>query len=242
MEGKVTDLTGIGKLADSKLLNQFYSDAIEPAAKELGAILGNTAKAAHLILAPIQLMAVGQHYFKAMLEEIIASVPEERQQPAKPSISAPVLMELRFTEEGSHLRTMYMNLLKRAIDKERCDEAHPAFVKLVGQLSPLEAVLLRFMNKEPIVTVECRKHAYSQTAFVEMLETNFRDEHGNNRIDELSMCLEHLEGLNIAHYYVDRAMRQPTVSRFPESTGLMTLETKSRLSQLGKLFVRACEP
>ncbi|WP_211960885.1 Abi-alpha family protein [Cupriavidus plantarum] len=35
-----------------------------------------------------------------------------------------------------------MNLLSRGMDRERVGEAHPAFIQIVGQLAPDEAVLI----------------------------------------------------------------------------------------------------
>src|SRR5208337_3598331 len=73
-------------------------------------------------------------------------VPEDRQQEAAPSIAIPILMDLRFMEDDNPLTELYLNLLARAIDKERCNEAHPAFAKIIGQMSPDEAMVMYVMR------------------------------------------------------------------------------------------------
>ena len=45
-------------------------------------------------------------------------------------------------EDDNPLTELYLNLLARAIDKERCDEAHPAFVTIIEQMSPDEAMVM----------------------------------------------------------------------------------------------------
>ena len=75
-------------------------------------------------------------------EKVTADVPEDRQQAAPSHIAGPALQNLVFLDEDSPLAELYLELLKRAIDKERSNEAHPAFIKIIEQLSPEEAVLL----------------------------------------------------------------------------------------------------
>jgi hypothetical protein len=43
---------------------------------------------------------------------------------------------------------MYLNLLAKAIDKDQSSKAHPAFVKVIGQLSPDEALLIDGISKK----------------------------------------------------------------------------------------------
>ena len=61
-------------------------------------------------------------------------------------------MNLRFMEDENPLTELYLNLLARAIDKERCNEAHPAFIKIIEQMSPDEAMVLYVLNGDcPLV-------------------------------------------------------------------------------------------
>ena len=54
------DLTGLGKLADSKVVTATYDDLLGKAAKEGGKALEDVVKAFRLFTAPLQLLAVAQ--------------------------------------------------------------------------------------------------------------------------------------------------------------------------------------
>jgi hypothetical protein len=49
---------------------------------------------------------------------------------------------LRYQEEENPITDMYIALLARAMDRERVGEAHPAFIPILGQLAPDEALLI----------------------------------------------------------------------------------------------------
>ena len=143
------DVTGVGKvaesmakIADSQLAIKAYDDLLADAMKEGGKALSDIIKGLRLFTTPLQFLALWQDRLMARLETARAKVPEDRQQEAAPSIALPILMELRFMEDENPLTELYLNLLARAIDKERCSEAHPAFVKIIEQLSPDEAMVM----------------------------------------------------------------------------------------------------
>lgn len=143
----IGDLAGAGKLADSKLLNKVYDDALSPLMHQLGEISEDVAKAGRLVFLPLRMLAANFDRIAKWIEDIAKDVPDERRQEAPPSITGPVLRKLLETEDENPLVQLYLELLKRAIDKERCDEAHPAFVKIIEQLSPDEALMLFLMRK-----------------------------------------------------------------------------------------------
>ena len=139
----VSDLVGLGKLADSKLVQSLYKDLEKAGVPEQsGKLLTDTIKAFRLFTAPIQLLALGQDLLEKRLERVRNKVPEERQIEAHPQIAGPILQNLRFMVDGDILTEMYLNLLARAIDRDRVGEANPAFVKIIEQLCPDEALLL----------------------------------------------------------------------------------------------------
>lgn len=67
------------------------------------------------------------------------SVPEENQIPAPASLTVPLIERIKYLEDENYLTDLYLNLLTRAIDKDRVNEAHPAFFHIIEQLSPDEA-------------------------------------------------------------------------------------------------------
>ena len=115
----------VAKIIDSQVANKAYDDLLADAMKEGGKALADTVKAFRLFTAPIQLLAVAQDRLAVFCDRVRAKVPEDRQQEAAPSIALPILMDLRFMEDENPLTELYLNLLARAIDRERCSEAHP---------------------------------------------------------------------------------------------------------------------
>ena len=90
----------MAKIGDSQLANKAYDDLAASPMREGGKALTDLVKAFRLFLAPIQLLAVAQDRLAAFCDRVRAKVPEDRQQEAAPSIALPILMDLRFMEDG----------------------------------------------------------------------------------------------------------------------------------------------
>lgn len=131
------------KILDTNLAKTVYRDGLTKPTQETGEIVTDVVKTARLFMAPFQLAAAYQDRFRMWIDRVIRQVPEERRVPAPPQIAGPIFEELRYREEGDILTEMYLNLLSKAIDKKQSNQAHPAFVKIIGQLSPDEALILK---------------------------------------------------------------------------------------------------
>jgi len=230
------DLTGLGKLADSKVITKAYDDALHEPMREGGKFLLDAAKAFRLFLAPTQLLAVVQDRLAAFCERVRQRVPENQQVEAAQSIAIPILLSLKYMEDDNLLTELFLNLLTRAIDKERVSEAHPAFVRIIEQLSPDEAVLLyllrnhdirwnmpRTLTEEPTWSVRlhsvpeyqpflCEQIAYPQNCF---------------------MYLSHLRALDLLYHYDN-----PEPTLFHGRVEYRTFVT----TEFGDLFIKACVP
>ena len=95
--------------------------------------------------------------------------PEEIQQP-DPSVVGPLIESLKFNLHRPELRSMYLNLLETSMDKDQAQAGHPAFVKIIEQMVPDEAKILRYLathgNVAPIVDLVQRekdRHALRYT-------------------------------------------------------------------------------
>lgn len=239
------DFTGLGKVADSvanfgnsKLPNKVYDDLLTEAMQEGGKTLTDVVKAFRLFLAPIQLLAVAQDRLAAFCERVRAKVPETQQQEAVPSIALPVLMNLRFMEDNNPLTELFLNLLARAIDRERCNEAHPAYVKIIEQMSPDEAmVMFQFRSQErwPIPPPMDRG----------VIEGFFPLETLANPKD-FRLYFEHLESLNLLQQSGRKIELEPKYAVW----GSDSLEAITRVverdndriqvTSFGRRFIKAC--
>ena len=211
------DPTGLTKLMDPELLNKAYDDLLAAAMQEGGKALVDTIKAFRLFTAPLQLLAVAQDRLARYCEKARQLVPEERQVEAPASIALPAMSALRCIEDDNPLTELYVNLLARAIDKERIGEAHPAFVKIIEQLSPDEALIM-LQIKEPM---------------------EFRGREAPKWLTypgNFGMYISHLESLNLI--VIQGAPDVNLSSPDPSDAYLY----RSEVTKFGLLFVKACIP
>jgi hypothetical protein len=148
---KISDLVGLGDIADSELAHKVYDDAASGMMREVGMGLAHVAKSCRLLLAPFQLAATWQSRLDKWYDRIINEVPEDRHTQAAPEIAAPALQRMIFIDDENPLMDLYIQLLARAIDKDRKDEAHPAFLKIIEQLSSDEALLLFHLRRGDVI-------------------------------------------------------------------------------------------
>ena len=119
----------------------------KPATREIGTALGNIVKVARFLLAPIDYLAAQHGRWQRYLERVGQKVSEESRIEAHPQLAGPVLEGLRYLKEDDLIAELYINLLARAIDRDRVAEAHPAFASIITQLSPDEALILYYLKK-----------------------------------------------------------------------------------------------
>lgn len=165
------EISEITKLGDTKIVGKIYDDAFAGAFQEFGGLLTDAVKAARLIATPIRAMGLWQDRTARWLERSIKGIPEERRIEPAPSVAGPIMLELAFMEETNPLADLYVNLLARAMDRDRAKEVHPAFVKIIGQLSPIEVMLLEFLSETEIETKSYYSHevAFEHHQLIETL-------------------------------------------------------------------------
>lgn len=124
------------------IVKRTYKDGASGAVKQVGALATDLVKGARFILAPVQYMAHFQDRLEAYFERVSNSIPEDQQVPPSPSLLLPLLEKLKYQDEQDILTSLYIELLTRACDKERVNEAHPAFINIIPQLSSDEAKII----------------------------------------------------------------------------------------------------
>lgn len=223
----------------TELAKLVYPDLLQPLAKEVGSTLGDIAKVSRLVLFPIQLAAVGQDRVLDWMNRLRA-VPEDQRIKPAPEIAGPVLMSLPFTTEGEILESMYLNLLKRAMDKSHVDEAHPAFAQIIGQLSADEAVLLMILRGRRNCGLRELEPTSNLSHFLKMDRVQIQiDDKVLERLqfpNNVKMDLQHFLALNLLEW--DQATDGPVFGP-PQSHKTVR---RSRFSSFGELFLKACVP
>lgn len=126
-----------------------YQDLLQPATKELGVALQTAIKTVHIALAPVSAMVWGYDKIKEFIENRVAQklskIQPDRIISPEVHIAGPIIEALRFCGYQEQLREMYANLLATAMDAEMARKAHPSFVEIIKQISPDEAILMKYI-------------------------------------------------------------------------------------------------
>ncbi|MGE5493548.1 MAG: DUF4393 domain-containing protein [Actinomycetota bacterium] len=219
-----------------------YQDLAQPAVREAGEALGNVAKVARFALAPIDYLASFQDRWQRYLKRLSEKVPEERLVEPSPQVAGRVLDGLRYADEDGVIAEMFLNLLARAMDKDRVSEAHPAFPLLISQLSPDEAMFLfqvkgpgvrrveKYIDPHSLTYGYPRRSSVAYDFPLDVLSFPGNIEIYHNHLRTLNLIGEELVG-------------EPDHSE-SERSGYTTtaVEENIEFTPFGRLFARACIP
>lgn len=126
-----------------ELLKAVYSDAVSGTLQEVGKIGVDAAKTFRLALFPLQFTAALQDRLSQYIDTAIRKVPSEQRIPPQQSLVLETCERLRHCSPEELVAHLYVELLARAMDRNRVGEAHPAFIYLISQIAPDEIHVLR---------------------------------------------------------------------------------------------------
>ncbi|QQG65652.1 DUF4393 domain-containing protein [Desulfobulbus oligotrophicus] len=226
----------------SKILpvDKIYEDIAQPAFREIGDAARSSVRAARFLLAPVDYLAAHQVRWQRWLKKINDQVPEKNLILAHPQLTGPAIEGLRYLEEENILAELFVNLLARSIDKDRVSEAHPAFAKIIAQLSPDEALIIYLLNKEERILKQYSKYFHKTSTFGprEIVENHFplaKLAYPQNYF----MYMDHLFSLNLAGVW--QHGNQEPIMKNGLQTGV-NITSYAQLTPFGKLFSKACLP
>ena len=83
--------------------------------------------------------------FETEINEKISQIPPDNVIEPKASIAAPTIQALAYSHEEIDLKEMYLNLLSTAMDDRHFQDAHPAFVEIIKQMTSEEARIAKLL-------------------------------------------------------------------------------------------------
>lgn len=268
-EDKIETIVDLVKVYP-KAIEKVYEDSAASALKEMGGLATDIVKAIRLVTAPIQYMGSLQDRLVIHLSKVANDVPKENQITPPASMLLPLLEKLKYQGEEEVLTNLYVELLKRACDKDRVTEAHPAFFNIIGQLSEDEALILfhmmRISNDPGTYFISKDQHAENKIInhdnFKDILQPiNSKKHHIHTMnspkfkkrlfplheilaIQHIDVYLSHLSSLNLIELF-----NSPGIVEifFNEGEARKHKTQKKRiicyrLSSFGELFAQACVP
>lgn len=236
----MADLEKLANILGADTVKEIYKDGASQPLQETSKVAVDFIKAMRLFTAPVQLLAAYQDRLTVHLDKVRQKVATEDQIEAPASLSGPILERLKYLEDDNYLTKLYLNLLARAIDRKRINEAHPAFKNVVDQLSPDEALFLYKLKDVEIEMVSHRKYNHITNLF-----SNYKITESGIDINEFTfpdnfeMYYSHFESLNLVRWPVYH--KEFPKDEFGNQNGLIEY-SKILLTDFGKLFVKACIP
>lgn len=198
------------------LLGRMYDDTLSPGAKEVGGAISDLVKTMRLLAWPLQMGAALQERFRDDLFKALERVPIDRRVAPSLKIFADCCENSKFETEPT-LREMWSQLLSRACDRDRLEEAHPAFPGIIKQLAVSEVIVLnafRTSNRPVIWMYKGINPTTNMPAY--KWHKSLPQDHVV-RDDTLLMFVEHLAQLGLIR---EREMERSMILRTPEGHDL----------------------
>ena len=135
-----------GIKAAGQIVPDVYKDAVQPAAQASGHALGTLMNVFNLLLAPLERAQIRSQdktdRLRQKLAEGFEEIPPERRVEPPLEVVGPALEKLKYVTD-KELQDMFVGLLLSSMDSDRQAATHPAFVRVIDELSPFDAWMLR---------------------------------------------------------------------------------------------------
>ncbi|WP_068616559.1 DUF4393 domain-containing protein [Paenibacillus tuaregi] len=125
---------------------QLAKNTLEPASKELGEGLSSIF---NLVFSPLQKLKIKKQIeierYKDLLLSEVSKIPPAEVIDPQLNIVGPALEASKYYVESDTMKKMFSKLIAKSVTKSLAEQAHPAFVEIIKQLSPLDAKALNFL-------------------------------------------------------------------------------------------------
>ena len=137
------NIEGAGKIVET--IPTVYEDALKPATQETGKTIALIPRAINAALVPLRKWIAEREYSLAETEKLLAKklelVDEEKIVTPDAYVAVPALQAISYSMDSEELRNLYANLLAKAMNIDEKEKVHPAFVEIIKQLTPKEAMI-----------------------------------------------------------------------------------------------------
>ena len=149
VEEKENQVVGLVK-ASSNVLCQFYQDLAQPSVKAMGQALATVFELCPNSLLSLKLWTEKRKLIFAKrlneYKEKLEQIPKDRLCEVDPQIGTPIVEKLTYTT-NDEIADLFTTLLAKASNKDTAESLHPAFVHIVSELCPDEAIIVQYIYK-----------------------------------------------------------------------------------------------
>jgi len=258
--GTLQDWVGHNSWSGTDFLRALFGSLEAPGAGQVGKALAQVLGRGQTLLWPMTLAGPdGGQALRANLDayrERLAGLALDDVVAVPPELGVPIAERLAYVTNPS-LCDLYLNLLAKASAEETAFLAHPGFATMVACLSPDEAELLPFLQRElPYLEARLTSRVTGSWRTLNPILTGLEDEDGLVFPENIVAYLSNLEGLGLISIrpdlYIasaDRRYRELEVEYRPIFTGIghdpateQVTFVKGKIvpTPFGRLFICAC--
>lgn len=134
------------ELAKKLPIDKIYEDAIQPLARATGTTIAMPIEALNAALANVKLWINEKNYsvklqnalYERLLQQLQDVSPEKIITPDR-FIVVPILRDMNYAIDNEVIWKLYASLLATNMNSDTKNMAHPSFIQIIEQLSPLDA-------------------------------------------------------------------------------------------------------
>ena len=221
-------------------IGEVYKDLLQPSFKQIGEGLESVVKTSRFIIAPFEYLGNLHDKYLNFLKKVSDRVINDELVEVHPKITGTIFENIKYLEEENILFNMFVELLVNAISKKNTSKAHPAFVQIINQLSPDEALMIYHFKHNSYEFWEQADLDYENNRFYNHRIT--RNDFPLNTLtfpNNFTMYINHLNNLQIAG--VPEYRNQEPIISSGKQIGVKIFRKTSFLD-LGLLFYDCCIP
>jgi Abortive infection alpha len=146
--GADLDPTKTAADALSKVASEAYTDLVRPGAKHVGAAIETIFKVG---LSPVAMLDWGfeqsKQWLREKIEQRLRQIPEDCQVPPPRAITVDAIIRIAASVDTPPIQELYAELLMKAMDRRTAPQVHPAYVGVISQMMPQEALVFISFGK-----------------------------------------------------------------------------------------------
>lgn len=225
----------------AKIASDIYADVAHPAARHIGRGIETIFKVG---LAPVSMLDWGfeqsKEWLQKKVEERLAQIPQDCRITPPSNIAVPILLQIAASVDAPDLRGLYAELLLKAMDVRTVSQVHPAYISVLAQMNPTEALIfLSFRNKGSEIFFS--QATYGSSSIEKQFEA-YCNGLGLGEAVQVQVGLENLQrlGLLVIDQYSDVSLKGDDVYNSPR---IDTYEHRYlSLTAFGRAFLFVCDP
>jgi hypothetical protein len=144
---------------DINIFPKFLDEAISPIAQSVGKTVSNLWQLG--IGSHVEYWAQKQSIrqsqalekYRQQIENKMSTIPEENLVEPELHIIGPALEASKYYVQNEELRNMFANLIASSMDSRKIQYAHPSFVEIIKQMSPIDAINLKIFIREEVIAI-----------------------------------------------------------------------------------------